>query len=130
MRKMEGEEKSKKGAKEKRSVKKSKAVALPAKEIPAAAAAKPSPKATAVPAPAPTATVVPVPAPVLVAKAESVVKAPPKQAASKVKEPTFDEIQLQAYFIGERRKKYGIPGDDTSDWVEAELTLKAQYFSK
>ena len=36
---MEGQEKSKKVAKEKRSVKKSKTVALPAKEIPAAASA-------------------------------------------------------------------------------------------
>ena len=45
---MEGQEKSKKVAKEKRSVKKSKTVALPAKEIPAApVAAKPSVRKTA-----------------------------------------------------------------------------------
>jgi hypothetical protein len=107
---MEGEEKSKKVAKEKRSVKKSVAVALPAKEFPAAPAAQPAP----------------------VVKSKSAAKAPAKKAAAprKVKDPTFEEIQLQAYFIGEHRKKYGIPGDETSDWVEAELTLRAQFTSK
>jgi hypothetical protein len=104
---MEGEEKSKKVAKEKRSVKKSMAVALPAKEIPAAPLANPA-------------------API--GKAKSAKTKPAKKAthSGKVKEPTFEEIQLQAYYLGERRKKYGIPGDATSDWVEAELTLKAK----
>lgn len=120
MRKMEGEEKSKKVAKEKRSVKKSKAVTLPAKEIPAAPVAQPARAPVPAPAPAP------------VVKAKSAEKAPAKNVArpSKIKDPTFEEIQLQAYFIGEHRKKYGIPGNDTSDWVEAELTLKAQFTCK
>lgn len=106
---MEAEEKSKKVAKEKRSTKKSKAVALPAKEIPAALEAKPAPTAAT--------------------KTRSTAKEPARSVARppKIKEPTFKEIQLQAYYIGERRKKYGIPGDETSDWVEAELTLKAQF---
>ena len=107
---MEGEEKSKKVAKEKRSVKKSMAVSLPAKEIPAASVAN---LAAAAP----------------IGKAKSAKTKPAKKAtgSGKVKEPTFEEIQLQAYYVGERRKKYGIPGDATSDWVEAELTLKAKF---
>ena len=117
---MEGEEKSKKVTKEKRRIKKSKTVALPANEIPAAPVAKPEPTTVTANAPAP------------VVKAKSAAKEPAKKVArpKKVKDPTFEEIQLQAYFIGERRKKYGIPGDETSDWVEAELTLRAQIASK
>jgi hypothetical protein len=105
---MEGEEKSKKVAKEKRSVKKSKTVALPAKEIPAGQ----------------------------VAEAPSVQKSSGGGAAkrsvrsSKAKEPSYEQVQLRAYFIGERRKSLGIPGDETSDWVQAELELKAELAPK
>ena len=112
---MEGKEKSKKVAKEKRSVKKSMTVALPAKEIPAAPVANP---AAAAPATAP------------IGKAKSAKMKPANNKAARsgsVKEPTFEEIQLQAYYIAERRKKYGIPGDATSDWIEAEITLKAKF---
>ena len=101
---MEGEEKSKKVAKEKRSVKKSKTVALPAKEIPAAPAAeKPAIRKTTAKRPA---------------------------GSSKAKEPSYEQVQLRAYFIGERRKSLGIPGDETSDWVQAELELKAELAAK
>jgi hypothetical protein len=101
---MEGEEKSKKVAKEKRSVKKSKTVALPVKEIPAAPIAE---------------------KPVV---AKGTVKAPAKRPAraTKAKEPSFEQVQLRAYFIGERRKSLGIPGNETSDWVQAEVELKAE----
>jgi hypothetical protein len=102
--KMEREEKSKKVAKEKRSVKKSKTVALPVKEIPTAPAAE-----------RPTA---------LKSTAPETVKRPVR--SSKAKEPSYEQIQLRAYFIGERRKSLGIPGNETSDWVQAELELKAE----
>jgi hypothetical protein len=104
---MEGQEKSKKVAKEKRSVKRTKTVALPAKEIRvvqiAPEAAKPSVRKSAG-----TATV-----------------APPVRS-SKAKEPGYEQVQLRAYFIGERRKSLGIPGSETSDWVQAELELKGE----
>ena len=108
---MEGEEKSKKVAKEKRSVKKSMTVALPAKEMPTATVAN----STTAAAP--------------IGKSKSAKTKPAKKPtpSGKFKEPTFEEIRLQAYYIGERRKKYGIPGDATSDWIEAELTLKAKF---
>ena len=101
---MEGQEKSKKVAKEKRSVKRSKTVALPAKEIPVAAvAAKPS-----------------------VRKSAGTATLQPPARSSKAKEPSYEQVQLRAYFIGERRKSLGIPGSETSDWVQAELELKAE----
>jgi hypothetical protein len=101
---MEGQEKSKKVAKEKRSVKKSKTVTLPAKEIPAGpVAATPSARKSA---------------------GTGTVK--PPVPSSKAKEPSYEQVQLRAYFIGERRKSLGIPGSETSDWVQAELELKAE----
>jgi hypothetical protein len=107
--KMEGAENSKKVKKEKRSVKKTKAVAVPATETPAASIAEPEP----------------------VAKAKGKNKSAKKAAPDvKVQEPTFEEIQRQAYFIAERRARLGVPGDATSDWVEAEAVLKAQLTSK
>jgi hypothetical protein len=101
---MEGEEKTKKVAKEKRSVKKSKAVVLPTKEIPPAPVAeKPA-----------------------VRKSTGTGTAKRPVHSSQAKEPSYEQVQLRAYFIGERRKSLGIPGDETSDWVQAELELKAE----
>ena len=101
---MEREEKPKKVAKEKRSVKRSKTVALPAKEISAAPAAE-------------------IPA---LRKSTGAGTAKPPAHSKKVKEPSYEQVQLRAYFIGERRKSLGILGDETSDWVQAELELKAE----
>ena len=36
------------------------------------------------------------------------------------------DIALRAYFIAEKRHKLGLPGDSTSDWVEAERQLQAE----
>ena len=100
---MEGEEKTKKVAKEKRSVKKSKAVVLPTKEIsPAPVAEKPAGR-----------------------KTTGTGTAMRPVRSSQAKEPSYEQVQLRAYFIGERRKSLGISGDETSDWVQAELELKA-----
>ncbi len=103
---MEGQEKSKKVAKEKRSVKKTKTTALPAKEIPAAPVAEtPSVQKTA---------------------GTGLTKRSVRSSKGKAKEPSYEQVQLRAYFIGERRKSMGIPGDETSDWVQAELEIKAE----
>jgi NTE family protein len=40
-------------------------------------------------------------------------------ARRRTKEPSQEQIQRRAYFIGERRKKSGIPGDEASDWAQA-----------
>lgn len=105
---MEGEQKSKKVAKEKRSVKKTKAVAMPAKETPAA----------------------PVTETPSVQKSTGSGTAKRPAPSGEAKELSYEQIQLRAYFIGERRKSLGIPGDETSDWVQAELELKAELAPK
>jgi len=66
-----------------------------------------------------------------------VAEAAPKKAATKARKPaaprkkkpvapTVEEVALRAYFIAERRQNMGWPGDETSDWVEAELQLKRE----
>ena len=37
--------------------------------------------------------------------------------------PSVEQIQLRAYFIAERRRRLGLPGDETADWVQAEREL-------
>jgi hypothetical protein len=50
---------------------------------------------------------------------------PPKNKSQKKvsAQPTSEQVALRAYFIGERRRSLGIHGDETSDWVAAELEL-------
>jgi outer membrane biosynthesis protein TonB len=45
--------------------------------------------------------------------------------ATRVK-PTFEQIQVRAYFISERRRKLGIPGDQHHDWMAAEQELRTE----
>jgi hypothetical protein len=40
--------------------------------------------------------------------------------------PTYEQVQLRAYFISERRHKLGLPGDESRDWLTAEQELKAE----
>ena len=61
----------------------------------------------------------------------------PKVKAAAVTKPgspkvkiTAADVALRAYFIAEARYKQGIPGDSTSDWVEAERQLKAEASAK
>lgn len=37
---------------------------------------------------------------------------------------TNDQIAIEAYYIAERRRKMGIPGDSQGDWLEAERKLR------
>lgn len=37
---------------------------------------------------------------------------------------TSDAIALKAYYLGERRRHLGIPGDPQADWLEAERLLR------
>jgi hypothetical protein len=106
--KMEGEDKSKKVAKEKRSVKKTKAVVLPVEEVPAVAEPKKTP----------------------VRKRAATEPAKRSVRSTGTKGPSYEQIQLRAYFIGERRKSLGIRGDETSDWVQAERELKEELATK
>ena len=38
-------------------------------------------------------------------------------------EPTDEQIRLRAYFISERRRRFALPGDAESDWLEAKRQL-------
>jgi Protein of unknown function (DUF2934) len=37
-----------------------------------------------------------------------------------------DHVALHAYFIAERRRKLELPGDQTSDWLQAEQELLSE----
>ncbi len=41
-----------------------------------------------------------------------------------------EDIALRAYFIAERRHTFGWPGDEASDWVEAERQIRAKATGK
>jgi len=41
--------------------------------------------------------------------------------------PTYEQVQLRAYFISERRRKLGLPGDESHDWLTAEQELRAEH---
>jgi len=38
-------------------------------------------------------------------------------------EPMDEQIRLRAYFISERRRRFALPGDADSDWLEAKRQL-------
>jgi Protein of unknown function (DUF2934) len=48
--------------------------------------------------------------------------APPSAAA----EPSDEMIRTRAYFIAERRHRLGLPGDASSDWLEAKRQLLSE----
>jgi hypothetical protein len=64
----------------------------------------------------------------------------PKPAAAKAKAPakstksaapkkpayTLADVELRAYFIAEKRRSEGLPGDEHQDWIEAERQLAAE----
>ena len=39
------------------------------------------------------------------------------------REPSDDAVRLRAYFISERRRRFALPGDAESDWLEAKRQL-------
>jgi len=41
-------------------------------------------------------------------------------------DPTDEQIQMRAYFISERRRRFALPGDANSDWLEAKRQLLAE----
>jgi hypothetical protein len=55
-------------------------------------------------------------------------KAKPATKTTKPKAPAYtqDDIALRAYFIAEKRRAHGLPGDEHHDWLEAERQLAAE----
>ena len=41
-------------------------------------------------------------------------------------EPTDEDIRMRAYFIAERRQRLALPGDSSSDWLEAKRQLLSE----
>jgi Protein of unknown function (DUF2934) len=41
-------------------------------------------------------------------------------------DPTNEQIQMRAYFISERRRRFDLPGDANTDWLEAKRQLLAE----
>ena len=41
-------------------------------------------------------------------------------------DPTDEQISMRAYFISERRRRFALPGDANTDWLEAKRQLLAE----
>ena len=59
-------------------------------------------------------------------KGSAASKPAPKPAAPVAFEPTDEQIQMRAYFISERRRRFDLPGDANSDWLEAKRQLLSE----
>jgi hypothetical protein len=51
---------------------------------------------------------------------------PQTDATSMSGELSDDTVRLRAYFISERRRRFALPGDAESDWLEAKRQLLAE----
>ena len=49
----------------------------------------------------------------------------PREAAG-IAEPSDEAIRLRSYFISERRRRFALPGDAESDWLEAKRQLLSE----
>jgi hypothetical protein len=57
----------------------------------------------------------------------SIVRIPGEVVAASVEfDPTDDQIRTRAFFISERRRRFDLPGDANSDWLEAKRQLLSE----
>jgi hypothetical protein len=54
------------------------------------------------------------------------VAAEPASIPTTAFDPTNEQIQMRAYFISERRRRFDLPGDANSDWLEAKRQLLSE----
>jgi hypothetical protein len=59
-------------------------------------------------------------------KVATVARASMPREATGIAEPSDDAIRLRAYFISERRRRFALPGDAESDWLEAKRQLLSE----
>jgi hypothetical protein len=59
-------------------------------------------------------------------KSTTVAKASLSLDAAGSPDPTDDAVRLRAYFISERRRRFALPGDAESDWLEAKRQLLSE----
>jgi len=50
----------------------------------------------------------------------------PSEAGQQTAEPSDEQIRMRAYFISERRRRFALPGDADSDWLEAKRQLLSE----
>jgi hypothetical protein len=43
-----------------------------------------------------------------------------------IPDPSDEAVRLRAYFISERRRRFALPGDAESDWLEAKRQLLSE----
>ncbi len=61
-----------------------------------------------------------------VGKGATAGKASSPNEAAEIAEPSDEAIRLRAYFISERRRRFALPGDAESDWLEAKRQLVSE----
>jgi hypothetical protein len=59
-------------------------------------------------------------------KVATIVRASMPREAAEIAEPSDEAIRLRAYFISERRRRFALPGDAESDWLEAKRQLLSE----
>jgi hypothetical protein len=59
-------------------------------------------------------------------KSAAIAKASLPRGAAGFAEPSDEAIRLRAYFISERRRRFALPGDAESDWLEAKRQLLSE----
>jgi hypothetical protein len=59
-------------------------------------------------------------------KKNDIQKAEPVSSTPVAFDPTDEQIRMRAYFIAERRKRFDLPGDASSDWLEAKRQLLSE----
>jgi len=62
------------------------------------------------------------------AKAATAKAKPTTKKAAAPAKPHYsqDDVALRAYFISEKRRAHGLPGDEHHDWLEAERQILAE----
>ena len=59
-------------------------------------------------------------------KVATVGKASSPNETAENAEPSDEAIRFRAYFISERRRRFALPGDAESDWLEAKRQLLSE----
>jgi hypothetical protein len=59
-------------------------------------------------------------------KSATIAKASMPLETAEIPEPSDEAIRLRAYFISERRRRFALPGDAESDWLEAKRQLLSE----
>ena len=59
-------------------------------------------------------------------KSAATAKGPMANEAAGIPDPSDEAVRLRAYFISERRRRFALPGDAESDWLEAKRQLLSE----